>query len=66
MTETEIAEKLQVPPRTIRRLRMERLIPAMKVGKFWRYEPDAVAAALKQPTTATKPATKRRASIGRI
>ena len=43
LTMDELAERLGVPPRHIRRLVAERRVPFLRVGRFIRFDPAKIA-----------------------
>jgi DNA-binding transcriptional MerR regulator len=47
LTEVEMAEALNVTPRTLRKWRYERIVPYTKIGYIIRYDAEAVFRALK-------------------
>jgi excisionase family DNA binding protein len=48
LTETEMAEELNVTPRTLRKWRYQRIVPFTQIGYVIRFDPEAVFKALKQ------------------
>jgi hypothetical protein len=48
LNEIEMAEQLNVTPRTLRKWRYLRIVPFIKIGYIIRYDPEAVLKALKQ------------------
>ena len=58
LDEVEMAEALNVTPRTLRKWRTLRVVPFIKIGHIIRYDSEAVLRALKQyerkPLTAMK------------
>lgn len=52
-----IADMLGVSAGTVRNLARDGVIPAQRVGRLWRFDPDLVLAALapKEPPTHTYP-----------
>lgn len=47
LTESEMAEELNVKPRTLRKWRYLRIVPFEQIGHVIRFNPDSVFAALK-------------------
>jgi excisionase family DNA binding protein len=52
LTVTEVSEWLRVSPRTIYRLLSVREIPALRIGKKWRFNRQQVAQWIEQKTEA--------------
>ena len=42
LTAEEVSEKFQIKPRQVKELARQGKIPAIKVGKFWRFPEDAL------------------------
>jgi excisionase family DNA binding protein len=51
----ELAERLGVTPRHVRRLVAEKRVPYVKVGRFVRFDPAAIASWLDQSRVTVSP-----------
>ena len=55
LTMDELAERLGVTPRHVRRLVAEKRVPYVKVGRFVRFDPAAIASWLDQSRVTVSP-----------
>lgn len=51
MTSSDIAEQLKLDPRQVDRLARDRTLPAIKIGRWWRFDPEAIQTRLKELST---------------
>jgi excisionase family DNA binding protein len=42
MTVEEVADQMRVTPEYVQTLARKKKIPAVRIGRFWRFDPDAV------------------------
>lgn len=48
LTTEQVAERLAVDPRTVRRWALDKVLPAIDLGSVYRFEPEAIEAWLEE------------------